>query len=1253
VTTLVNMQVQQSKATYDELGRLLSLYRPHPTIDGGLSEQPSILVEYFLPSAENGLKYSVMHTKAHDGKSTADVEYLESWVYVDGLGRALVTLSENDPGDGQHWIAGSFVEYDAKAAVRRKYLPFFYEGDPLAFDLTSAIATPYGRQRYDAFGRPVQTFDLDGTVTLESAYHALSTDLWDAADLTPGPHQGTYASARKDGHGRTVVATERIHVNGVIEARDVRTEYLATGEPEVVTRVRVPTSESVTRWMRYDTLGRIVLNVEPNTTKGFIADKTTTSSTMKAWRYAYNDAGDVVGTSDARGCGSNFTYDAAGRLLSENYSPCEAHQETYSTTSEVEYFYDVVPSTLLPTELTVLSVNYFKGRLVAVTDRSSANWTSYDGLGRVIQTAVLMAKPLTAPPASPPPTTPSITSRYTTDYSYKSFAYDGADREWAVGTGIETAELQGATASGLPSWFGTVRSKSVVTTEYTKRGTVKSASGSYGTLVASIERQADGLITDTVYGDIGETTTHSSYDNRRRLKSVQTYRGPPSTWSTPPPDYLPAPVPSGTASTFQLLLQDEDYEYDVVNNPIEIRDWRSADEWPDGAKPVTKKVQYDDLYRVSRIDYEYPGGDDTWVSPFAAENSGDTTQQDPRRAKPSPQVAFDQRILWQAYQFDWLGNTQKTDDDAKGFYDRSLGSITNDTGGNKPYQLKTATQGSGSRSGEVKTLYDDAGNLTRLDVKRNGPCLPAGANCSQRFDYRWDEVGRMVRARRWDVTAASLGSPSDPLPTAAAAADLNYGYDAGDQRVLKTAFDPTAAASYTVYLFDSLELRRATYGTNFERSKFTEVGYLSAHGVRLGRLVYDEAAIPTLGAAKLHVFFELGDYLGSTSIVIDKATSELVERGTFQAYGGAESDYRPERWKSFREDYRFTGKEEDVEVGLQYFGKRYLNPLLGRWISADPLTVHMLGSDLNSYAYVSGAALRNTDPLGLEKRDVKKEYEGIKKDYDKAITDTEAALEKASAHYAATQKLAANDRVGANDAGEALLRVINLENALKDLREKRRELKDRYDYLMGLSTGPKIGAVPKADIKRAIEKFDAAVDNIKHAGALAIPLVAYWLYKEAKGEPRTFDQKADDAAVAAAFNIPDAVVNGKGTQRSARKGVNLSGGGRRAQALRNKLKRVHNQTAAGGNRGVPGTVSESDAMAMGEAFVGPNYRTANGGRVLVSEDGLRQFRLPAPKRGIDPVTNEPFSRTGVQVNFESRAVPEGPWQSNVHLDVAK
>ncbi|MCA9639636.1 MAG: hypothetical protein KC492_03050 [Myxococcales bacterium] len=149
----------------------------------------------------------------------------------------------------------------------------------------------------------------------------------------------------------------------------------------------------------------------------------------------------------------------------------------------------------------------------------------------------------------------------------------------------------------------------------------------------------------------------------------------------------------------------------------------------------------------------------------------------------------------------------------------------------------------------------------------------------------------------------------------------------------------------------------------------TEVAYLFANGVRLARLAYEEAgAVPSIDQEKLHVFFELGDHLGSTSVVLDKATSELVERSTYQAYGGSESDYRPERWKHFREDYRFTGKEEDVEVGLIYFGKRFLNPLLNRWISADPLAVHGLGADPNLYAYVSGRVLQAVDPLGLEEK---------------------------------------------------------------------------------------------------------------------------------------------------------------------------------------------------------------------------------------------------------------------------------------------
>ena len=63
----------------------------------------------------------------------------------------------------------------------------------------------------------------------------------------------------------------------------------------------------------------------------------------------------------------------------------------------------------------------------------------------------------------------------------------------------------------------------------------------------------------------------------------------------------------------------------------------------------------------------------------------------------------------------------------------------------------------------------------------------------------------------------------------------------------------------------------------------------------------------------------------------------------------------------------FTGKEADEEVGLVYFGERYLIPRLARWASVDPLSVHALGGGepMNGYHYVSGSLLQARDPLGL------------------------------------------------------------------------------------------------------------------------------------------------------------------------------------------------------------------------------------------------------------------------------------------------
>ncbi len=954
---VTDLHGELTDVSYDGFGRVLAVLKPDPDTVGAVSPLPAAIVEYTLADVL-GKPYSLIHTQTLVGETPGDAKYRNAWAYVDGLGRTIVTLDQADPtaGDGGDFVANGLTEYDNKGTARRAYRAWFHSGDARAFPLATTPPSKYGRQRYDAFGRALETFNLDGTVSLARVYHALSSDAWDAADLAPGPHYGTPASERQDGHGRSISSIERIHDGSGIEARETRTAYLTTGEVVAITRIRVGKPDApIIRWIRYDSLGRMVLNVEPNTTKHFSPDPTTDPSTMKAWRYAYDDAGDLVGTSDARGCGSNYHYDAGGRLVVEDYSPCLAFHAAYSSPNletgngtEVFYHYDTADLEASTSPASACRSELLKGRLASESDRASKTLTCFDGRGRVVQIARKVAKPGTPEL--------SLGDRYAAKWWTQTAAYDGADRPVRESTGADVPELMGGDG------------KSEVITSYTLRDSVKSVGGSYGTIVDHVRHDADGLPLELQWGDVAGTTTTYSYDDRRRLKNVQTYRSPPSIWTSTTPTYAPAPTyGSGVPTTFQTLLEDSDFVYDEVDNPVEIRDYRIPNEWPAGAQPFHRKMVYDDLYRLTRIDHQFKAGSDAWVSPFQPENDGTAT--DPKLAKPSPHVAFDQRILWQSFAYDWLGNTTKTDDDAHGFFDRSIGAIGNGTAGSGPYQLHSAANdggaSAGARAGHLSAAYDDAGNLIGLAVMRKGSCLPVGAQCGQRFVYEWDEVGRLARARRWD--ARDPGKASDAVPTEVPAAELRYSYDGGDQRILKTATDAAGEQRHTVYALQTVELRRAEWDDvagAFVSAAGSQAPYLFAHGVRLARVAYEPADVPNIGGARLHVVLALTDHLGSTSTEIDKGTGEVVERGSYQAYGGAESDYRPGRWKGERESYRFTGKEEDVEVGLDYFARRYLSAQTQRWLSADPAGIQGF-SAANVYAYATSRPLALIDPAGL------------------------------------------------------------------------------------------------------------------------------------------------------------------------------------------------------------------------------------------------------------------------------------------------
>ncbi|MBI4488708.1 MAG: hypothetical protein HY694_06450, partial [Deltaproteobacteria bacterium] len=66
---------------------------------------------------------------------------------------------------------------------------------------------------------------------------------------------------------------------------------------------------------------------------------------------------------------------------------------------------------------------------------------------------------------------------------------------------------------------------------------------------------------------------------------------------------------------------------------------------------------------------------------------------------------------------------------------------------------------------------------------------------------------------------------------------------------------------------------------------------------------------------------------------------------------------------------RFTGKQLDPESGLYYYGGRYYDPELGRFISPDPFVGQPDDpQNLNRYSYVGNNPVNYIDPSGFKKK---------------------------------------------------------------------------------------------------------------------------------------------------------------------------------------------------------------------------------------------------------------------------------------------
>ncbi|MBZ0121433.1 MAG: RHS repeat-associated core domain-containing protein, partial [Sandaracinaceae bacterium] len=210
-----------------------------------------------------------------------------------------------------------------------------------------------------------------------------------------------------------------------------------------------------------------------------------------------------------------------------------------------------------------------------------------------------------------------------------------------------------------------------------------------------------------------------------------------------------------------------------------------------------------------------------------------------------------------------------------------------------------------------------------------------------------------------------------------------YRYDSGNQRTIKQTLDKRVGASdperISLYVypgdFERRGLVRSALGDEYVASSGldTETQYL----VGGARIVWKHGGGITGLDREQRVTVPLTDLIQTTAAVLDLNSGALLEYSSYYPNGARESYRHAEEESIAAEPSGFTGKESDEEVGLVYFGERYLISRIGRWASPDPLQVHAVGGGeaLNGYHYVGGNLLQARDPLGLDVAEGVQEFE--------------------------------------------------------------------------------------------------------------------------------------------------------------------------------------------------------------------------------------------------------------------------------------
>ncbi|MFI5618666.1 RHS repeat domain-containing protein [Streptomyces sp. NPDC051567] len=167
-----------------------------------------------------------------------------------------------------------------------------------------------------------------------------------------------------------------------------------------------------------------------------------------------------------------------------------------------------------------------------------------------------------------------------------------------------------------------------------------------------------------------------------------------------------------------------------------------------------------------------------------------------------------------------------------------------------------------------------------------------------------------------------------------------YLYDAGGNRLIKR--DPSGT---TLYL-PGTEVKLTKAGT-FESNRY----YAHPAG---------PAMVRSAKNGVVSTSYLLGDHNGTAQTSVDAATQEVTRR-KFTPFGEARGA-TPAAWPGKK---GFVGGEVDDSTGLVHLGAREYDPVVGRFLSVDPVVDFNEPKQQNPYAYAANSPVTFSDPSGL------------------------------------------------------------------------------------------------------------------------------------------------------------------------------------------------------------------------------------------------------------------------------------------------